>query len=251
LEAEAAERMRLEIAQAMSRRAVAEKKLEGLQKQLARTFDRDESLRLEGGADDLIRQLESEPGLQVRVAPRLLVDDITPERLADLMAEQGGRLAVLSAEGGIFQTMSGRYSEKRADSLDLFLKGHAGDDMPIDRIGRQTKHLTAPALTMALSVQPEVLVGLAAQPGFRGRGLLARFAYACPASIVGRRDIAPEPVPQRVEAAYKHLIGSIHALPQHGGTLSFSTQASAEFMMFERRLEPRLGIDGDLEHLQD
>ena len=37
------------------------------------------------------------------------------------MAEQGGRLAILSAEGGPFVTLAGRYS--REPNLELFLKG--------------------------------------------------------------------------------------------------------------------------------
>ena len=74
--------------------------------------------------------------LTVPVAPQYLVDDVTPEKLADLLGEHGERMGVLSAEGGIFQVIAGRYSEGRADGLDLFLKGHSGDYLPIDRIGR-------------------------------------------------------------------------------------------------------------------
>ena len=47
--------------------------------------------------------------LTVPSMPRLLADDVTPEAAASLLAEQGGRLAVLSAEGGIFDAMAGRY----------------------------------------------------------------------------------------------------------------------------------------------
>jgi hypothetical protein len=36
--------------------------------------------------------------------------DITPEAAASLLAEQGGRLAIISAEGGIFDIIGGRYS---------------------------------------------------------------------------------------------------------------------------------------------
>ena len=42
--------------------------------------------------------------------PRLVADDITPEAAASLLAEQGGRLAIISAEGGIFDIIAGRYS---------------------------------------------------------------------------------------------------------------------------------------------
>lgn len=47
---------------------------------------------------------------RVPVMPRLSTDDVTPERLASMICEQGGRMAVLSAEGGIFDIMGGRYS---------------------------------------------------------------------------------------------------------------------------------------------
>jgi replicative DNA helicase len=251
-ERDESERMKIEIKLSTSRRTIAERKLDNLQKQLSRAnVSGDDALALQGDADTLIRQLETDPSLRVPVAPRLLVDDITPEKLADIMAEQGGRLAVLSAEGGIFQTISGRYSEKSADALDLFLKGHAGDDMPIDRIGRETKHLTAPALTLALSVQPDVLAGLAGQPGYRGKGLLARFLYASPVSTVGSRAIDPDPVPHDVEAAYARLIADILALPVNNAALSLDRSAGEAFLTFVAQIEPRLGEGGDLEHLAD
>src|SRR6266571_5924315 len=66
--------------------------------------------------------------------PRLVADDVTPEAAASLLAEQDGRLAVLSPEGGIFTTLAGRYTG--APNLEVFLKGHAGDLLIVDRKGR-------------------------------------------------------------------------------------------------------------------
>src|SRR5256885_4031328 len=42
----------------------------------------------------------------------------------------------------------------------------------VDRKGRPAEHVTAPALTLGLAVQPKVLSDIAAMPGFRDRGLL-------------------------------------------------------------------------------
>ena len=58
---------------------------------------------------------------------RLIVDDVSPERLATLLRDHGGRIAVLSAEGDIFDVMAGRYSKGGVPNLGVFLKGHAGD----------------------------------------------------------------------------------------------------------------------------
>ena len=77
---------------------------------------------------------------RVPALPRLVADDVTPEAAASLLAEQGGRLAVLSAEGGIFATMAGRYSGG-VPSLEVFLKGHAGDLLRVDRKARPAEHV--------------------------------------------------------------------------------------------------------------
>ena len=139
--------------------------------------------------------------ITVPVLPRLVADDITPEAAASLLSEQGGRLAVLSAEGGIFATMAGRYSAG-TPNLEVFLKAHAGDLLRVDRKGRPAEHVEHPALTIGLAVQPEVLSQLADMPGFRGRGLLARLLFALPENTVGRRRIGPDPVPADVAQAY-------------------------------------------------
>ena len=62
--------------------------------------------------------------IQVPVIPRLLADDVTPEATASLLADHGGRIAIISAEGGIFDTIAGRYA--KTVNLDVFLKGHSG-----------------------------------------------------------------------------------------------------------------------------
>lgn len=135
--------------------------------------------------DRLVAELEALP---VVVAPRLVADDITPEKVAVLMAQHGERIALLSAEGGVFGIMAGRYQPNSSPNLDVFLKAHSGDRLTVDRIGRSPVRLEKPALTIGLAVQPDVIRRLADTPEFRGRGLLARFLYALPDSLVGSRD---------------------------------------------------------------
>lgn len=89
---------------------------------------------------------------------RLFVDDVTSEKLTSVLAENKGRAAVVSAEGGIFSIMSGLYN--RNVNIDVFLKGHSGDTIRVDRVGRASESIIHPALTIVLAVQPEVLNGL-------------------------------------------------------------------------------------------
>jgi replicative DNA helicase len=186
----------------------------------------------------------------VPVLPRLIADDITPEAAASLLAEQGGRLAVLSAEAGIFATLAGRYSG--APNLEVFLKGHAGDMLRVDRKGRPPEHIPAPALTLGLAVQPEVLVDIAHMPGFRGRGLLARILYALPANTVGRRRIGAPPPPAAVTATYAAGLGALVrdlADWTDPAVLALHPAADTRVLQLEAAIEPRLA--GDLAHLAD
>jgi hypothetical protein len=58
----------------------------------------------------------------------------------------------------------------------------------VDRVNRPAEYVKQPAVTVALTMQPDVLAGLMDTPGFRGRGLLGRFLYASPTSLLGRRQ---------------------------------------------------------------
>ncbi len=143
--------------------------------------------------------------IEVPAIPRLVADDITPEAAASLLSEQKGRLAIISAEGGIFDIIAGRYSGS-IPNMDLWLKGHAGDPLKVDRKGRDPEYVRRPALTLGLMIQPSVLSSIAAQREFRGRGFLARILYAIPTSKVGRRKIAPAPVSEETRVAYESCL---------------------------------------------
>jgi hypothetical protein len=71
----------------------------------------------------------------------------------------------------------------------------------------------APAITVGLAVQPDVIRGLAEKPGFRGRGLLGRFLYALPPSLLGHRDPDSPPVPDEIRAAYRANVIALLNLP--------------------------------------
>jgi hypothetical protein len=185
--------------------------------------------------------------------PRLVADDVTPEAAASLLAEQGGRLAVLSSEGGIFTTLAGRYSG--APNLEVFLKGHAGDLLIVDRKGREHECVEHPALTLGLAVQPDVLTDIAAMPGFRGRGLLARILYALPPSTVGRRKIGPPAAPEPVVTAYGTNLGALVltlAEWTDPAVLPLTPEANDAVLHLEETIEPRLlSGHGDLAPIVD
>jgi replicative DNA helicase len=209
--------------------------------------DRDEALADAIGAAKMADEITVPP------IPRLVADDITPEAATSLLAEQGGRLAVISAEGGIFDIVAGRYS--RLPNLDLWLKGHSGDPVRVDRKGRPPEYVRHPAITLGLMIQPQVLATVAENHEFRGRGLLARILYAYPKSKVGRRQIPSRTVDPVTAKAYGTVVAGLAAgMAGWSGdpaVLMLTPAAHEAMVMIERAVEPTLAGDGELATLAD
>jgi len=204
------ERLAPILEQNRTEREILAKSLKDAQTKAARAAKQEDRDIKRRRARELAAQLQR---MEVILAPRYIADDATPEALSRLLAEQGGRMALLSPEGDTFDLMAGRYND-RGPNLGVYLKGHAGDDLRVDRVSkdRPPEYVHRPALTVGLAVQPDVLRGLMEKRGFRGRGLLARFLYALPTSLVGHRNLRPEPVPEATARAYAEMMRTALAL---------------------------------------
>ena len=192
--------------------------------------------------------------ITVPAIPRLIADDTTPEAAGTLLAEQNGKLAIISAEGGIFDIIAGRYSGN-VPNMDLWLKGHSGDPIKIDRKNRSPEYIRRPALTLGLMIQQAVLAAIANNPQFRGRGFLARILYAYPKSKVGRLEIAPPPADQSVIDAYnatlRTLVQGMLKWAENPAVLTMTPTAHKAIIAIEKVVEPSLGDGGELAPLAD
>ncbi len=182
-------------------------------------------------------ELEEEAALPLR----LLADDTTPEALVSLMAANGGRMGVISDEGGIFDIIAGKYSSGKAN-LDVFLKAYTGSPLRVDRKGREPEEVECPTLTMLLMVQPVVLETIMENTEFAGRGFLARPLYALPPSLVGRRHYRTPPIPKETAEDYTTAVYALLSIPdeEEAQMLKVSPEADAEAERFFEALEPRL-----------
>lgn len=230
-----------EIAQNQTERVLLEKALQAAQNSAAKGKVSFEAKRQE--ALDLSTQLANFKELHPF---RLMVDDTTPEKLVDLMEMQGGSITVASAEGGVFDSIAGRYD--RAANFDIYLKGHAGDPISVDRIGRKSNYISKPRLTMILTIQPEVLHGLMDNATFRGRGLCGRFLYAMCKSKMGQREVSPAPIPDKVKQEYRCFVRGILS-DQKTGTVRPSPEATTIRERYQAYIETKLGCDW--EHMRD
>ena len=236
-----------QIAEAESRRKVIEVTLGRLQQEAAKAEGRVRDAKIADAAE-VARDLAA---TVVPSAPRLLAEDSTPERLTSLMAEHGGRIAALSDEGDLFDLMAGRYSSNGAPNFSIYLKAHSGSDYLVDRVGRPSEHIVEPALTLGLTVQPEVIAGLSSKPGFRGRGLLARFLFAMPVSHIGRRLDNPAAVEPLVRDVYRQCMRRLLMLEGACHWLQLTPEAQAAFAAFRIWLEPQLADGGEFASIRD
>ena len=188
------------------------------------------------------------------VIPRMIADDATPEALVDLMAKQGGRLALISPEGGPFELMTGRYSDKA--NLDVYLKAFSADAIVVDRVGRGATAVPAPHLTIGLTVQPEVIRALSDHPELAGRGLTARFMYSVPVDMVGHRDMSldhtsDEAVACEYRRRLEKMLGNYGQGEQVSTSIEMDADARALFVGLRQRLEEQRMTDGRLKPMAE
>jgi len=254
-EKEKAEALKHEIASNESQRTVALKRIDELTKQASRAKDEDER-------KTLLEQIDKEKATipEELKSPRLWTNDATPEKMQGLLVENGERMSILSDEGGIFEVMAGLYSDGRAN-IDVFLQGHAGTSLRVDR-GSRTVHLTAPAVSFGITVQPSIIaeLGQGSKKRFRGNGALARFMYAVPRSNIGTRDVSERPpVPGSIKTGYEVgislLLQKTPALDCNGKEvpriLTLDKTAKEIFLEFAAFIEKRQGEGGEYESIQD
>lgn len=244
------DRGRKEIIAIRTARKIAEDRIKKLTKDAVNAENDNERERIR----KLIEEEETNMPAEIR-APRLFTGDITAESLQGLLVDHGERMAVLSDEPGIFNVMAGMYSGGMS-SLDVFLQGHAGSPLRVDRSGRNA-HVDKPALTFGLALQPGVLADLASSRRFRDSGLLARFLFAMPKSNVGTRDVRQRrTIPSYVQRDYESklfdlLEGRANQILTKPRKLPMTDSALDAWLELSADIEARIGEGGDLEAISD
>jgi hypothetical protein len=194
--------------------------------------------------------------LTPRPAPRFLLDDFTPEALAVALRNNSGHVGVITAEGGVFGALTGRYTQG-TPQLDLVLKSYDGSPYRADRVGREPISVDRPAVTLSLSVQPDVLAETTKTPALKERGLMGRFCYAVPVDTVGARTVDAPDMPAAAAEEWRELLQYVAAMPAVGDdddqrVMVLDADALEAHRGYRATLEPRLAAEtGDLAYMAD
>lgn len=170
---------------------------------------------------------------------RLTSDDFTVEALTSLMANNGGKMAVISSEGGMFDNITGRYSTK--NSFETLLKAYTGDTIRVDRKSRDTELIKKAFLTILLMAQDSKLQGIMSNGSLRGQGLLGRFLYCQPDSPLGMRKFKTPALNHDVVNRFNDVVFQLLELDEeHEHILALSDGADKVCQEFFEWLEPQL-----------
>lgn len=194
------------IQEAISHRKTLEKAIEKARAKAANAKDADARKQAMRDVHDMEKELPEVPSL-----PRLLVDDCTPEAMAEVMAGNGESIGMLEAEGGALDTLAGRYSSG-VPNLDLVLKSYSGEPVAVDRKNRPPIRLRNPRITMILTPQPPVLRTAGSNPAFMGRGLIGRCLLILPRPLVGFRD-NDKTMPESLSREWHAYVDSLLTIP--------------------------------------
>lgn len=181
----------------------------------------------------------------IPVIPAIYTTDATPEAIADLVHEQGNRLAIISDEGGITEVLSGLYNSGNAN-IDIILKGIDGGATRIKRANKDYR--LNPYLTILLLIQPQVVMNMADKRAFTGNGALERYLYAIPCGNVGYRVFDNAKIDDYAQTLYSNMVFNLLSIPMpdvpHILKLDYPSQDM--FQTFRQEIERELRADGKL-----
>lgn len=234
------------------RRELLQERVDRLKKVAAKSGDQAEEQEYIAARKELDKLVDLTP-------KRLITQDVTPERLATLMREQGESIAILSAEGGPLENIKNRY-QKASSISTIYLEAFSGDEVTVDRKNKDEPAilLSNPSLTMGVMTQPTHLSGILADRSYNGRGLLERFLWCMADERIGYRGRG-RAIPLQVSAKYHTTMARI--LPEPGFRVpgeefepreleiaGEGLEALEEFAL--KRLEPRFRRGGDLREVR-
>lgn len=192
------------VAKALAERSRVILRVGAINRQLAEGRVRDGE-KLKAERDQLVEELTNSP---IPAVERLIADNVTPERLATILGEQRGRMAIAGAEGDIVDILGGLYNRGRSNAGNV-LRAWGGDVIDVERVNRPRDEVLAPALTLLLGVQPTVLRELMKNGELVERGLAARILFSVPPTPIGPRRRSVQGVPEQVTDEYRAVMNRL------------------------------------------
>jgi hypothetical protein len=147
------------------------------------------------------------------------IGDTTQPALVRHMAENGGAMAIMSADARqVVDDVLGKHRSDGSTDDSVYLRAHGGDRIDRARVGNTAAGefvgIDHPSLAVGICLQPDKLVQLAGRPELRDSGFIARCNIVEPRSLVG----------ERIETGFEQAVA-----PAIAGRWSCAVQAVMDF----------------------
>jgi replicative DNA helicase len=232
-----------ERAKATSRREIAKKAATNAENVAAAT----------GNPEDVEKAAELQAQVAIMGDPpegRLITSDITPEKVATIMAANAERIAIVSDEPDVLQV--DRYGDARKGrNIAIYLQAWSGKPVTVDRQSAPTVKLARPLMSFVVTSQPEPWRAVLADPELRNRGFAQRFMTdEPPPSGVRDHDLERDERDEDIDDRYDHLLGHLADRLGSYGTplaLSLTTDAKRAWKDWANPISARTALGGDME----
>ncbi len=177
---------------------------------------------------------------KVMPLPKIFADNVTPEKHAALIAEQGS-ISIIEPEGGFFEGLS-RYGNNKSAQVDYLNKSYGGEPFRVDRQGGDSIIAEQPHCVLHFSIQPHLVLAIRSNPDFMGTGFANRFLFSLPQSLIGSRSLDTPPVREGLLESWKMSIESLFK-SCHGQPIRQITIEPNGYQIlrdFQEALEPQL-----------
>lgn len=176
------------------------------------------------------------------IRPEIIAQDITPEQIAIQVRDRGGKIAIMDHEGGVLNTIAGRYNSGMAN-LDILLKGYDGDGYKVNRFNRDIE-IPAVYASVCLFIQPGILSDTKNIKNFIESGFFGRSLFFNPKPKVGYRKFNGAEVDSECKSRYEEMIRGFFELRSPDFKESFpeelklGDEAYSIFRNYELEIEP-------------
>lgn len=131
----------------------------------------------------------------------LILQDTTPEAAGQALSDNNGRVSFADSEGGIFDTIGGRYSNGKSN-FDVFLHGFDNEWFSVNRKTSDRIEVQHACMSALYFVQPRVVKAIFDDDEMIEKGFAGRFICIKPPIMSGIREIMPPRVPKELKDAY-------------------------------------------------
>jgi hypothetical protein len=187
--------------------------------------------------------------LRRRISPRIVVEDITGEKMTAMLADHGETMASLSPDArSVSKIVMGKYQGSGTDE-DPYIKGFSSDSTRQDRLGRPGAALDNPAITVAWGVQQDIFEQVFNHKVLAQSGLLPRFVVCRVEPDLRYPSFAEDSSATKAEGEFQQLVVDLLSnYRRHRGAtnlISADPEARQVFIDYQREIHQRV-VSGEL-----